>query len=173
MHLALGRINLYHSTPVSASNGEFLPYDDQYINCIPEANGPYAGDSNSGDQISGKVWLERLLPDVRQFVADLHLRYCIQPAWMLPMSALIAVTSHLKLKDIHSSRLYAGSDAVGVLSFHRFKARRENYIPMRRHTVANIPRQLSLDLKFTHVGDNTNGCDQLAMASVPVPITDV
>ena len=171
MEHALGNVNLYHATAVSASNGEWLPYDDQYIKCIPKANGPYAH-SNSGDQISGKDWLEKLPPDMRDKVEDLHGQYCILPTWMLPMSAL-AVTSHMRLKDIHSSRVYSGKDPVEAILFHRFKSFRGNYIPMRRHTVALIPRQLSIDWKFFPVGDNSQGCDLLAKSSYPVPVTEL
>ena len=166
---ALGNVNLFHATAVSASNGELLPLDVQYLNCIPKANGPYVGNSNSGDQMSGKDWLEKLPPDMRDKVEDLHGQYVIMPAWMLPMSAL-AVTSHMKLKDIHSSRVYFGKDPIEALLFHRFKRERPTYTQMRRHSVALVPRQLSIESRFSPVGDNSQGCDLLAKSPYPIPV---
>ena len=173
MQTALRMIDTYHATAAIPSNGQFLPLDLQYIGCIPVANGPYAGDSNSGDQISGKVWLELLPKYLREQVEGFHLKYCIMPAWMLPESALIAVPRHLEWDDLHSSWVYVGSSAVGSLYFHRYKRGRSEYIELQRHAIANVPVQLSDDLNFTCVGDNTKGCEQLAKSSVPIPLTKV
>ncbi len=173
MYHALGNIDIHHATPVLPSNNGMLPFDYQYIKCIPVANGPYAGDSNSGDQISGKDWLEELSDDLQEQVADSHLKLCIQPAWMLSDAALIAVPRHLERKDVHSRWLYAGTSAVGSLYFHRFKEKRTEYIALQRHAIFNIPRDLSELLCFTCVGDNTSGCEQLGKTFLPVPLNTV
>jgi hypothetical protein len=173
MYHALGNTDIYHATPVTWSNNGILPFDCQYIKCIPVANGPYAGDSNSGDQISGNEWFEELSDDLQERVADSHLKLCLQPAWMLSDAALIAVPRHLKRKDVHSRWLYAGTSAVGSLYFHRFKEKREEYIALQRHAIFNIPRDLSKLLCVTCVGDNTTGCDQLGKTFLPVPLNTV
>ena len=173
MKTALRKIDTYHSTPALPSNGQILPFDLHYLGCIPEANGPYAGDSNSGDQISGKFWLEELPKYLYEQLEDFHLKLCILPAWMLPEPALIAVPRHLEWEDLHSSWVYIGSSAVGSLYFHRYKKGRNEYVVLQRHAIANVPVQLSNDLNFTSVGDNTQGCEQLAKSSVPIPLTKV
>ena len=170
---SLKKIDLFHSTIASASSGQVLLYDHQYIKCIPKADGPYAGDSNSGEQISGEDWFDELPEEVEEKVKACHLKYCLQPAWMLPMPAHIAVPRHLTLKDTHSKWVYAGTSAIGTLYFHRYKNDRNEYIYLRRHTTFDIPRELVNELNFTSVGDNSLGCDQLAKAYVPIPITNV
>eukprot|EP00985_Skeletonema_marinoi_P010362 scaffold4871_cov116-Skeletonema_marinoi.AAC.2 len=173
MTRALGHIDLFHSTPVSPSNGQLQVFDVHYIRAIDKANGPYKGDSNSGDQISGGDWFDELSEEVQVQVKAFHLKYCHLPAWMISISGHIAISKHMTLEDIHSKCVYAGTTGLGANYFSRYKGDRSSYVSLQRHTIWNIPCSLAREAQFRAVGDNTLGCDQLAKSYFPFPLTTV